>query len=296
MTMMPHRAHGRFDFSPGGTAVPGMSELTNVGYNIWSRHQPHELGGHSHSDQWEIHYVVHGQILEEVAGHAHVMTSGDVMIAAPGVVHTGMNRVRHRCGVCWLGIRLPPRGALPGLSTGQTRLIREGFQRLGSTPFPGDPALLPACAGLLEQAHQPSSPAQLLLCRSYLHLILALVMRPAASVLPVAIPRTPAVAAAATILAANLGSTIRIADLSPQVGLRHSALNQRFVAEMGVTPAAYRMQARLEEAKRLLGSSSNAVVAQRLCFASPQHFVTMFRRAFGVTPGRWRKRLLAAQR
>jgi len=233
------------------------------------------------------------RIVEQVADQTFEMHGGDVFIAPPGVEHTGINRVRHRCALCWLGVHLPDRGALPGLSSVQTRTIRRRFTELNAAPFRADPGLMPAFAGLLQEATRPSA-VQTLVCRALLHQILGLLTRPSAQPPERAQPRSPAVAAAVALLETRLDFPLRIASLPQQVGLRRSALNQRFLAEMGVTAVEYRMQRRLEAAKSLLLSHDNGVVASRLGFASSQHLVNMFRRAYGITPGAWRRRAALA--
>jgi len=300
----------------------GLRGILGGGYYHWTRRNPQDLGDHAHPDCFEIHYLTHGQIDERVAGMSHIMDGGDVLVAAPGVPHSGINRVRHRCGLIWLNLHLPPGGTLPGLTRAMSAQIRRALLRCGSTPFPGDPALLPAFAGLLSASQMETSSAspsssqmRELICRSYLHLILGLITHEAAVAgkapavadpAPTTVgaaahapdvahaPQThsPEVAQAITLLGRQLSKPLRIADLPAAVGLRRSALYARFVAETGMTPAEYRMQLRLEEAKRLLagpdGMVDNQAVAARLGFATPQHLITMFRRAFNVTPAAWR--------
>jgi AraC-like DNA-binding protein len=290
---MIHRCHQAFAFEPKNCAIPGVTEATGIGYNIWTRRRPHELGGHAHEDHWEIHYLVHGQIMEEVAGTVHVMTSGDILIAPPGIVHTGINHVRHRCGLCWLGIRLPERASLSGMSRSETDFIRKRFRELGSVPFAGDPGLLPAFSALMREAGQPGE-AQGLVCRGLLQVILALLTRPTQVPPGAASARTPEVASAVALLGERLEFPLRISSLFPRVGLRRSAFTQRFIAEMGVSPLAYRTQLRLEAARSQVASASNREVARRFGFSSPQHFVTMFRRSFGLTPGAFRKQARSA--
>jgi AraC-like DNA-binding protein len=275
-------------FSPGIHVVRGVPELVSVGYDEWTPRRPHELDHHVHDDCWEIHYLVHGQIVEEVAGTAHLMGGGDVLIAPPGVVHTGINRVRHRCGLCWIGLRLDPRKQLAGFTREAMMPLRRAFSRLGGKPFAGDPALRTAFAGLLREAALPGS-TQALLCRSYLHLILALMSRASGGGAGGAAPRSPQIAAAVALLSENLGFPLRIATLSDKVGLGRSALTERFVGEMGLTPVEFRMQRRLDEAKRLLPVTSTAEVARQLGFSTTQYLATRFRRAFGITPSAWRR-------
>jgi AraC-like DNA-binding protein len=288
-----HVKHDRVAFQPRNAHFPGLTEVTGIGYNSWTPNHPHELAGHAHADHWEIHYLVHGQIVEEVVDRTHLMNAGDVLIASPGMVHTGINRVRRRCGLVWLGVRLPARGALPGMSPVDTAAIRRGFAARGGTPFAGDPALPSAFAGLLAESERLDE-LRIVRCRAYLQVILGLLCRAADAAPPAGAQRSAAIAAATAILERDLERPLRMADVPRQVGLSRSAFSERFTAEIGLTPLAYRTLQRLEAAKPLLLTATSVAVAARLGFASPQHLLRHFRRAFGMTPAAWRRRQRAA--
>jgi AraC-like DNA-binding protein len=79
-----------------------------------------------------------------------------------------------------------------------------------------------------------------------------------------------------------------IDDWARELGVSTRTLERRFKAESGMTVRAFRIQAKLFRALELL-SEGLAVnqISDVLGFEAPSTFVAMFRRAFGVTPGRY---------
>ena len=65
----------------------------------------------------------------------------------------------------------------------------------------------------------------------------------------------------------------------------------QFRREVGLTPAAYHLQLRLNAAREALRQPAIDVTtaAQQYGFSSSQHFSTQFRRSFGITPRSWRQ-------
>jgi AraC family L-rhamnose operon regulatory protein RhaS len=65
----------------------------------------------------------------------------------------------------------------------------------------------------------------------------------------------------------------------------------QFRREVGVSPAAYHLQLRLGAARLTLRQPGFDVTktAQQHGFSSSQHFSTLFRRAFNLTPREWRQ-------
>jgi AraC-like DNA-binding protein len=64
-----------------------------------------------------------------------------------------------------------------------------------------------------------------------------------------------------------------------------------------ITPKAYLRNLRLQEAERLLGSSSTPVeeIAWMLHFRDVSHFIRIFREKNGVTPLQFRRKLIAGK-
>ena len=79
-----------------------------------------------------------------------------------------------------------------------------------------------------------------------------------------------------------LADLARVADLSPFHLLR--SFRRRF----GLSPAAYRNQLRVMEARRLLRAGAPiAAVAAEVGFADQSHLTRQFQRLMGTTPGRY---------
>lgn len=98
----------------------------------------------------------------------------------------------------------------------------------------------------------------------------------------------PVVRRARERLAEALGEPLTIADLADESGVSRYALIRRFAAEIGLTPHAWRMQRRVEAARRLLAQgTAPAEAAAALGFADQAHLTRLFRRQFGMTPGRY---------
>jgi AraC-like DNA-binding protein len=89
-------------------------------------------------------------------------------------------------------------------------------------------------------------------------------------------------------LAEALDEPLTIAELAVDAGMSRFALIRRFARSVGVTPHAWRMQRRSEAARTLLGTGTTpAQVAAACGFADQAHLTRLFRRHFGLTPGRY---------
>ncbi len=90
---------------------------------------------------------------------------------------------------------------------------------------------------------------------------------------------------------ANLLDDLCLRDLSGAAGLSRMHFAAQFRAATGVTPHTYVLQRRIDESKSLLLESEQAIrdVAKAVGFKDAAHFISVFRRVMGVTPGRWRQ-------
>lgn len=89
-------------------------------------------------------------------------------------------------------------------------------------------------------------------------------------------------------LAEALDEPLTIAELAADAGVSRYALIRRFARSVGLTPHAWRMQRRIEAARDLLAAgTAPAEAAATLGFADQAHLTRLFRRHFGLTPGRY---------
>jgi AraC-like DNA-binding protein len=81
---------------------------------------------------------------------------------------------------------------------------------------------------------------------------------------------------------------VTLEQLSNVAGLSRFELVRRFREQNGVTPHAFQTNLRVQEARRLLSAGvAPAEVAARCAFADQPHLNRVFKRAVGVTPGRY---------
>jgi AraC family transcriptional regulator len=90
---------------------------------------------------------------------------------------------------------------------------------------------------------------------------------------------------------ANLGRTIRIADLAVRAGLSPHHFGRAFRVSTGITPHAFIEQRRIARARSLIDKTTTSLarIAAETGFASQSHLTTAFRRATGLTPAVFRR-------
>ena len=81
---------------------------------------------------------------------------------------------------------------------------------------------------------------------------------------------------------------VSLAELASVAGLSRFELVRRFREQNGITPHAFQTNLRIERARQLLsGGGSPAEVAAECGFADQPHLNRVFKRAVGVSPGRY---------
>ena len=101
-------------------------------------------------------------------------------------------------------------------------------------------------------------------------------------------PADAAARRAADRLAAEDAPPIGAPALAALVGLAPRTLERRFLAETGLTPAAWGRQARLLSALRGLAAGAPVkAVARAAGYSTDSAFVAAFKAVFGATPGRY---------
>lgn len=101
----------------------------------------------------------------------------------------------------------------------------------------------------------------------------------------------PSVRAAQDLIHAEPGADLRVPVLAARVGMSERHFSREFTRLLGVTPAEYVEQVRVEAARRLLESEQTAVtrVAARCGFGSAETMRRAFLRRLGVPPDHYRR-------
>lgn len=104
--------------------------------------------------------------------------------------------------------------------------------------------------------------------------------------------REAALRSLATWVAENLDGDLRVATLARQAGMSPSRLSHWFREQMGTTPHAFVIAARIERAKALLRDSSLSLVeiAFAVGFSSQSCLNVAFCQNVNMTPSQYRSR------
>ncbi len=107
---------------------------------------------------------------------------------------------------------------------------------------------------------------------------------------------TEPVRAAQNQIHANPSGDLRLEQLATEVGLSARHLARRFQAEIGVTPARYVENVRVELARQLLEDTSVGLdaVARQAGLGTAESLRRCFQRRLGVSPSAYRQRFAAA--
>ena len=102
----------------------------------------------------------------------------------------------------------------------------------------------------------------------------------------------PQIRAAMKYVTTHLSETISLENVADHIGFAKSTCCREFKRQLGCTLTEYVLNARLQEASRLLLSSdaSVATVAASCGFSSSSYFITKFRERIGTSPAAYRKK------
>jgi AraC-like DNA-binding protein len=265
--------------------VDDLPSLTHCGEALCCR--GHHRKPHAHAG-FEFLYLARGQATWKADGIVTTQAMGDLYVAYPHEKHgTGPvpNPENHHL---WVGLKLDRLGgAAPKLAAELRK------QRVRS--LTGCPEVEPVLRGLVAQvvANQPGRREAI---EAYLALFITLVRQRLKSgerraPVPTALPYSHAVQRAVAYMEQQLDRRLPLRDLAAMATARSVPhFCTQFRREVGVSPAAYHLQLRLDAARLTLRQPGFDVtkVALQHGFSSSQHFSTLFRRTFGVTPREWK--------
>jgi AraC-like DNA-binding protein len=98
-------------------------------------------------------------------------------------------------------------------------------------------------------------------------------------------------ARAMELLSSNLGVSMNLEEVAQDLNLSYESFRKRFKTELGVPPARYRLQKKLDAALSLLQHTklTNKEIAESLAFSDSFHFCREFKKHIGQTPGEYRR-------
>jgi AraC-like DNA-binding protein len=245
---------------------------------LHARFVHHAYPPHSHPT-WTVAVVHDGAARFEVDATHQRADRGELFVLEPEAVHTGMAAVP--AGWAYMVLYLDPAvlndwderdAAAPRAARWvvfRDRSLRDSLLRMHAVLAAGVSGLeLDECVTGAVEALRPH-------------------LRPAASAARGGHEHA-AVRRARTYLSEHWDQAVPLATLSSVAGLTRFELVRRFRAQMGLTPHAFQTNLRIERARAMLSAREPiAQVAAACGFADQPHLTRTFRRAVGVTPGRF---------
>lgn len=277
--MARFQSRGRTTFSGTDCRFAGLGM---VGCDEGRQARSDQNGIHRH-EAWEIYAFCQGAFDWWIDGRRAILPPRAWLLVPPGMPHGDPGRVLARGRICWLHLMRSPAELLGGDAD-----LRRAFAGCVGRVVPASgegPAVIQRLLDLLADL-AASWPA--IQVRVLVETILLAFLADAQRVQAV---DGTALAAVLADIDGSLAENISVAALARRHGLGEQRLRREFQALVGLPPAAYRQARRIATAKDLLESTDLAiqVIAQRLGYATAQHFATLFRRATGSRPGAWRQ-------
>ena len=239
----------------------------------------HAYDPHRH-DTYALGLTLSGVQCFDYRGARQESRAGNAIVLHPDERHNGRSGIE--AGFRYRMIYLEP------------RLIREALgEQAGTLPFlasavSADPRLVGAIARAAAVLDAPLEDLERDARIGDLATAL-LALDPSARSAARVSPALAAAERARSFLADRSDALVTSAELESVTGLDRFALARHFRARFGTSPYNYLVMRRLGRAKAMLrGQAALADVAAACGFADQSHMTRQFRRAFGLTPGRWR--------
>ena len=232
---------------------------------------------HRH-DTYAIGLTLEGVQSFAYRGARRFSLPGNIIVLHPDEVHDG--GAATEAGLRYRMLYLDP------------ALIRRGLDsERAALPFLADPVFAdPALAALLHAALDPLDQAleELFVDDLLVRLARGLARRSGQPLKPLRVPAARAATLARDFLAQHAGRPVRSQELEAVTGLDRFELSRHFRAMFATSPHRFLTMRRLEQARALIVAGEPlAEAAAASGFADQSHLTRQFKRAYGMTPGRW---------
>lgn len=262
-------------YSPKAPAVRNAIKLVNVGSAKYTGDWHSVPHTHPYA---ELFYVVGGQGHIQVDQELHPITTGQLVILNPNVMHTEVSRNASPLEYVVLGIE------------GLELVSREGEDaRFRILDHPDN---VTSCLGNILRETREDLPGSDTICQAYMEILVTQLMRstdvglgdagtPAANSQCVAVRR---------YIDAHFKESLTLDDLAAIAHINKYYLAHAFKEEYGISPIRYQLERRIEEGCYLLRQTdlSLAQISRILGFSSSSYFSQAFRTGKGLSPSAYR--------
>jgi len=273
-----------------------LDELDKVGWVVHHTGQSVRIDG---PDGWNVAdnsfrilYLVRGEQEWELRNVGVLsQRAGQVLVVTPGQHYRVSNARASANEVFWLGVCMAGRKGLPGMSRETASKLRDQLRVLSNQPVSVREGIR-TCFETILSAYRRKQTFASVKARASLHHLLLYVVEGQSVGSGAAQGISAPIAKVMDYVQENVVEGPSLEEMARLVGLSVPHFRKRFAEEVGITPARYLANLRVEAAKELLRGSNNsiAVIASAVGMSSGQNFATFFRRHTGFTPAEFRKR------
>ena len=282
-TPEPGRLHNSFEYKK--LLLP---ELGILGWLRFTKAFGQALEADSHEDEYEIHYIVNGELNWWVEERDYTLRSGTILIVRPNERHGSRSGALEPCEHFWLRISMHLDKQLPGLSEEQNRNLCKAFASFESRVFMVSPMIHTAFSKLVQEHHTPDIHSETT-SRASLHSLLVTIIRDYEKTRDKSkgFEISSCIEASTLRIKENLSNPPTVKQLSREAQISEAGFRKKFRMEIGCSPLDYINRRRIDEAKRLmsLGHPNIKEISHNLGFSSRQYFSTVFKRVTGMSPG-----------
>ncbi len=212
----------------------------------------------------------------------HLVETGDVILLFPGLTHSyGRLDPEAAWSECFIELQGDTIEALEkdGVISRNTPILRLGLQ----------PALVAGCDEIIRD-YQTAKPGEEALFAARALLMLVRLAEAHRQKDQSDVEKSFMVDACAR-LQATLDVDIQLSEVARTFGMSERTFRRRFVAQMGVAPARYRLLQRIAAARTLLHGSglSLRAIAEKLGYCDVHFFSKQFKEVTGITPTQFRE-------
>lgn len=266
-------------------SIPDVPELILFGFDEIKSALP--LSYHQH-DGYEFVLVERGKASWELDGQVYETKAGDVFHTCPGELHRGGFNVIEPSRFWWFIVTPPRTEEWLRLPLGESECIANALQMLPRVRHIG----LQAIQGFrqLGDAINSNSPMRSTAVRQAVMGLLLAIVQPNERMFSLADDLTSQFDLLLRRIEDEPDWRPDVEELAGMVRVSPSHFFRTFQAYTGLPPMSYIERMRIKKACSLLAESTATIteIANRLGYASSQHFATVFKRIIGMTPVQWR--------
>lgn len=281
----PEQGRQHYSFEDKKLILP---ELDILGWLHFTKAFDQALEADCHNDEYEIHYIVNGELNWWVEDSNYILRAGTILVIRPGERHGSRTGALEPCEHFWLRVSIRKESQLPGLSDEQHQNLCEAFNGIEKRSFIVSTTIHEAFSYLLKE-HHSADIHSLTTCRAALHNMLVTIIRDYkknkgdSEIMEI----SRSIESSMRRVKGNLSNPPSVRQLANEVGISEAGFRKRFRTEIGCSPLDYINRRRIDEAQRLmtLGNTNIKEISYDLGFSSRQYFSTVFKRVTGVSPG-----------